>query len=698
MKALPHFWKSVGLVGLIKMTRANKTAPAGFSRVLIANRGEIACRIIRSVRACGYTAIAVYSDADAESPHVSSADLAVRIGAGPVADSYLSIKRLLDAASSSGAEAIHPGYGFLSENPSFARACHDAGLVFIGPSAEAIELMGNKAVAKEHMLAAGVPCVPGYQGDKQSNEELRAEATRLGLPLMIKAASGGGGRGMRLLSEFAQIDAALDSARSEAEKAFGSGELILEKAVLKPRHVEIQVFADSHGNTIDLGERDCSVQRRHQKVLEEAPCPAVDADLRLAMGAAAVAAARSIAYCGAGTVEFLLDQDGNFYFLEMNTRLQVEHPVTEMVTGLDLVKLQLEVAQGEALSLNTGELELTGHAIEARIYAEDPGAQFLPTTGQIVHWKPPGGEGIRVDSGIQTGIQVSPFYDPLLAKIIAWGDTRDKARQRLLAALQSCSLFGLRTNLEFLVECLQCEQFVSGDISTAFIEENCLASGSGQSEPEFVQMAIAGVIQHVLATKEAAAKTVLLSRELLHFGSAHDLAAHRHYQSGEQLIKLLIRARSDDTFDVSDSKRNLAIELEACADGLATLRVDGQAVQVEYVAIGDEEIWLKVNGSIVGLVDQIARPSIQAESMQTGQIRAPMHGQVIDVGVVEGEFVEKGQSLLRMEAMKMQHEVVATVSGVVRQIRVVAGAQVVADALLADIDSSASVKSAEPKS
>ncbi|MEM7279086.1 MAG: biotin carboxylase N-terminal domain-containing protein [Pseudomonadota bacterium] len=680
------------------MTEAKKKASPRFSRVLIANRGEIACRIIRTVRACGYTAIAVYSDADADAPHVSAADLAVRIGGGPVADSYLSIERLLDAAASSGAQAIHPGYGFLSENPSFARACDDAGLVFIGPSASATELMGNKAVAKQHMLAAGVPCVPGYQGDKQSNEELTVEASRLGLPLMIKAASGGGGRGMRLINEFAQIDAALDSARSEAEEAFGSGELILEKAVPKPRHVEIQVFADSHGNTINLGERDCSVQRRHQKVLEEAPCPAVNAELRLAMGAAAVTAAKSIAYCGAGTVEFLLDQDGNFYFLEMNTRLQVEHPVTEMVTGLDLVKLQLDVAQGDELKFDKGKSELTGHAIEARIYAEDPGAEFLPTTGQVVCWKPPVGEGVRVDSGIQTGSRVSPFYDPMLAKIVAWGDTRDAARQRLLGALQSCTLLGLRTNLEFLADCLQCEQFVSGEVSTAFIEENRLTSVAGQSEPDFFSLAVAGVIQHVLAAKAAADKTVLLSRELLHFGSAHTLAAHRHYQSGERLIELVIKAGSATIFDVSDSRQKTEIELESCADGSATLRVDGQAVSVEYALVGDAEIWIKVNGSTIGVVDQISRPSTEADSTQTGQIRAPMHGQVIDVSVVEGEFVERGQPLLRMEAMKMQHEIVATVSGVVKQMRVVAGAQVVADALLADIESDGSAESGGPES
>ena len=405
-----------------------------FSSILIANRGEIACRVIRTARALGYRTIAVYSEADAGAPHTQLADEAVCIGPAPVGESYLVAEKILNAAKQSGAEAVHPGYGFLSENAGFARACEDAGLVFIGPTPDAIDLMGNKAEAKRRMIVAGVPCVPGYEGKDQSDEVLLAEADKIGFPVMIKAAAGGGGRGMRLVHAKGDLAGAIRLARSEAENAFGSGELILEKAIIRPRHVEVQVFADTQGNTIYLGERDCSVQRRHQKVVEEAPCPVMTPDLRARMGAAAVEAARSISYRGAGTVEFLLDAKGAFYFLEMNTRLQVEHPVTEEITGLDLVALQIQVAQGEPLGITQDGVRLNGHAIEVRLYAEDPAQGFLPATGPVDLWLPGSGAGIRVDSGIRSGQDISPFYDPMLAKIIAHGETREIARRRLIEA------------------------------------------------------------------------------------------------------------------------------------------------------------------------------------------------------------------------------------------------------------------------
>ncbi|MEQ8803451.1 MAG: biotin carboxylase N-terminal domain-containing protein, partial [Haliea sp.] len=392
-----------------------------FDSVLVANRGEIAVRVIRSAKAQGYRTIAVYSEADAAAPHVLLADEAVLIGPAPVRESYLDPERILAAAAATRAGAIHPGYGFLSENAAFARACEDAGMVFIGPSARAIELMGNKAAAKRLMLAADVPCIPGYQDQDQSDTALVEAAQRIGTPLMVKAAAGGGGRGMRLVLDPVDLPAALAAARSEAENAFGSGELILEKALLQPRHVEIQVFSDSHGNHVHLGERDCSIQRRHQKVVEESPCPVMTPELRVAMGEAAVNAARSIDYCGAGTVEFLLDVDQRFYFLEMNTRLQVEHPVTEMVTGLDLVALQLQVAQGYPLPLSQADVALHGHALEVRLYAEDTVNDFLPASGTVYRWHPPHGEGIRVDHDLVEGQEVSPFYDPMIANIIAWG-------------------------------------------------------------------------------------------------------------------------------------------------------------------------------------------------------------------------------------------------------------------------------------
>ncbi len=438
-----------------------------FSKVLIANRGEIACRVIRSCRARGLRTVAVVSEADRHALHARLADEAVEIGAAPPRESYLNIERLIQACKATGTQAVHPGYGFLSENAEFAEACAAAGLVFIGPPAEAIRLMGNKAEAKRRMREAGVPCIPGYDGTDQSDATLTREAEKIGLPLMIKAAAGGGGRGMRRVADFAELPAALASARSEAQSAFGSGELILEYALTAPRHVEVQVFADTQGNVIHLGERDCSIQRRHQKVIEEAPSPAVNHELRARMGEVAVQAARAIGYVGAGTIEFLLDTNGEFFFMEMNTRLQVEHPVTELITGLDLVDLQLRVAAGEPLPLAQEDVRLDGHAIEARLYAENPDAGFLPQTGTLLRWQVPA--GVRVDAGVDSGTEITSHYDPLLAKIIAHGQTRDEARQKLIAALRDTTALGLATNKAFLVGCLEHPEFFAGRATTDFI-------------------------------------------------------------------------------------------------------------------------------------------------------------------------------------------------------------------------------------
>ena len=443
-----------------------------FQRILIANRGEIACRVIRAARDRGLQSVAVYSDADAGALHTRLADMAVPIGPAPVGQSYLSVEKILAAARASGADAVHPGYGFLSENADFARACREAGLVFIGPTPEAIAAMGNKAAAKRRMLDAGVPCVPGYQGDDQDDATFAREAERIGYPVMVKAAAGGGGRGMRLVAQPGELGQSLASARSEAAKAFGSDELILEKAIVGPRHVEIQVLADRHGTVVHAGERDCSVQRRHQKVLEEVPCPVMTKALRAAMGSAAVEAARAISYESAGTVEFLLDGRGEFYFLEMNTRIQVEHPVTELVTGLDLVGLQIDIAQGKPLPFTQSDVRLTGHAIEARLYAEDPAAGFLPQTGKILRWTLPSGSGIRVDHGLADGSEISPYYDPMIAKLIAYGDTRDEARQRLIRALDDTVIFGVPTNRAFLRAMLAHPAFAAGEATTAFIEDH----------------------------------------------------------------------------------------------------------------------------------------------------------------------------------------------------------------------------------
>lgn len=442
-----------------------------FETILVANRGEIALRIMRSCRRLGYRTVAVYSEADAQAPHVAAADAAVCIGAARAQDSYLCIPRILDAARASGAQALHPGYGFLSERAEFAQAVLDAGLVFIGPSPSSIAAMGNKRAAKRRMLAAGVPCIPGHDGADTRDDELQAAAAAIGLPVMIKAAAGGGGRGMRRVAHDTELAAAIASARAEAQKFFGSGELLVEKAVDDGRHVEIQVFGDSHGNLVHLGERDCSVQRRNQKLIEESPSPAVDAPLRERMGAAAIAAARAVNYVGAGTVEFMLAPDGQFYFLEMNTRLQVEHPVTEMIYDLDMVEWQLRVARGESLPLSQAQIDARrrGWAIEVRLCAEDPARNFLPQTGRVTCWSYPKADGLRIDHGLAEGITVSPYYDSMLGKLIAHGADRDEARLRLVALLENTVLTGIHTNRSFLMEVLAHPAFCAGEVTTGFI-------------------------------------------------------------------------------------------------------------------------------------------------------------------------------------------------------------------------------------
>src|SRR5215204_1277319 len=438
-----------------------------FFRVLVANRGEIALRIMRTARRLGFGVVAVYSDADRESLHVREADSAVRIGEALSAQSYLRIDAIIAAAKTSGASAIHPGYGFLAENEDFAQACRDAGLVFIGPSPEAIRAMGNKAGAKDIMQKAGVPCVPGYPGADQSDAVMLAEAKKIGFPVMIKAVAGGGGRGMRLVPDAAAFPDALRSARSEAQGAFGDPTVILERAIVDPRHIEIQVLGDRYGNAIHLGERDCSVQRRHQKLIEEAPSPKVTLELRARMGAVAVAAVKSIGYEGAGTLEFLLDPGGEFYFMEMNTRLQVEHPITEAITGLDLVELQLRIAAGEPFGLRQEDVKISGHAIEVRLCSEDAGHDFMPQSGTMALWQMP--DGVRVEHALQSGSEISPFYDSMIAKIISHGADRSEARGRLICGLEQTTAFGVTTNQGFLISCLRHPGFAGGEATTAFI-------------------------------------------------------------------------------------------------------------------------------------------------------------------------------------------------------------------------------------
>src|SRR3954467_10008306 len=464
------------------MSDAVKRTP--FFKVLVANRGEIALRIMRTARRLGYGVVAVYSDADADAIHVREADQAVRIGEAPSAQSYLNIGAIIAAAKSSGADAVHPGYGFLAENENFAQSCRDAGLVFIGPSPEAIKAMGNKAGAKIIMQAAGVPCVPGYQGADQSDAAMLAEAQKVGFPVMIKAVAGGGGRGMRLAPDAAAFPDLLRSARSEAQGAFGDPSVILERAIVNPRHIEIQVFGDRYGHAVHLGERDCSVQRRHQKLIEEAPSPKVTPKLRARMGAVAVAAVKSIGFEGAGTLEFLLDASGEFYFMEMNTRLQVEHPVTEAITGLDLVELQLRVASGEPLGLVQEDIKFSGHAIEVRLCSEDAGHDFMPQSGNMALWQMP--DGIRVEHALQSGSEIPPFYDSMIAKIISHGATRDEARGRLIVGLEQVAAFGVTTNPGFLIPCLRHPGFAKGEATTAFSGDHRaeLLAASGRADAD----------------------------------------------------------------------------------------------------------------------------------------------------------------------------------------------------------------------
>jgi geranyl-CoA carboxylase alpha subunit len=638
-----------------------------FSKVLIANRGEIACRIMRTAHQMGYRTVAVYSEADRDAPHVQMADQAVCIGPAPVAESYLNAGAILDAAARSGADAVHPGYGFLAENGDFARRCADAGLTFIGPGAEAIDLMGNKRLAKLRMAEAEVPCVPGYSGAEQDDGVLAAEGGKIGFPLMVKAAAGGGGRGMRLVSDADGLAAAISGARSEAENAFGSGELILEKAVIEPRHVEIQVFADSHGNAVHLGERDCSIQRRHQKVVEEAPSPAVDAKLRAAMGGAAVAAAQAIGYVGAGTVEFLLAADSSFYFLEMNTRLQVEHPVTEMITGLDLVAWQLDVAAGEALPLAQEDIEFEGHAIEVRLYAEDPYTDFLPQTGTVVAWRP--SPEVRVDTGIAEGQEISPFYDPMLAKVIAHGRNREEARRRLLRGLEDTALLGLPNNRGFLLDVLRHPAFAEGAATTAFIGEHF--PDPRRPQPDAAARALAAV---------------LLYRHSAHdqvgWRSASPIVAGIDLRFGEDQCLCRV-APTDAGYQVAMGEdETVELELLGLEDGRARFRYAGVLQWASFAFAGDD-VHLDLAGESHRFFEFTPELAAAKEREGDGRLIAPMAGRIVAVRAGPGDAVAKGQILVILEAMKMEHEIKAPADGVVEEIGVAEGDQVDPRQLLA---------------
>lgn len=626
-----------------------------FTKILIANRGEIACRIQRTAQALGYRTVAIYSAPDAQAPHVQMADEAINIGPAPVNQSYLNIDAILNAAQKTGANAIHPGYGFLSENPDFARACQHANITFIGPSPEAIELMGSKRLSKLAMLDAGVPCIAGYQGSAQDDATLQQEANRIGYPLMIKASAGGGGRGMRLVHDSTQLLEQLRTARSEAMNAFGSDELILEQALIDPRHVEIQVFGDSHGNLIYLGERDCSIQRRHQKIIEEAPCPVMTPELRHAMGEAALKAGRAVNYLGAGTVEFLLDRNGQFYFLEMNTRLQVEHPVTEMITGLDLVDWQLQIAAGAPLPLTQADVTLNGHAMEVRLYAEDPAQGFLPQTGEVLRWDP--ATGVRVDHGVLEGQRISPFYDPMLGKIIAHGATREEARRKLLRAVEDTVLLGVQTNQRLLAELLKHADFVDGHFSTGFIAEHFSDIPRQRATPEQIALAAALFYQHSAGQHRQGLSGW---RNNASVPWTYRLAVNEDVQ--EVAISVLDHQLHANGIDIS----------HLSSDGRwATLVLDGIRRRVAYHLDGDQ-LWLP-GVTVVNQTQQVA--SRQADA-GNGTVKAPMDGAIVEVRVSTGDRVTKGQLLLVLEAMKMEHPLKAGMDGVIKGVQVIAGDQV----------------------
>ena len=626
-----------------------------FSKILVANRGEIACRVMRTAHRLGYSTVAVFSDADAGAPHVQQADEAVRIGPPPAADSYLNVVALLAAARATGADAVHPGYGFLSERADFAEACAAAGLVFIGPPPTAIRAMGDKALAKRRMLEAGVPCAPGYLGEDQTDDRLIAEAKRLGLPLLVKAVAGGGGRGMRLVRDFAELPDALAGARREAQSAFGDGTLMLERLIDHGRHIEIQVFADTHGRTIHLGERDCTAQRRRQKVIEEAPSPIVSPALRVAMGRDAVAAAQAVGYVGAGTVEFIVDGQGHHHFLEMNTRLQVEHPVTECITGFDLVEWQLRVARGEPLPVTQEQVRFSGHAIEVRLYAEDPYDGWKPQTGRIDGWRP-GDTDVRIDHGIAEGGEVTPYYDAMVAKLIAHGQDRDDAIRRLRRALEQVPLLGVANNGRFLRDLLHHPDFRNAAMTTTRLDE-WAAQGEALLQrpqpPEAAWMLAAALMG---GTSDGRPASV---------------------------------ARFDLTLACGGEKRTLrappgGIEILAVADGRVRWREAG-VIRRTRLHRSDDRLDLVFDGAVFSFTEASPWPASE-NTADPSRARAPVAGVVAQVSVAVGQAVSAGQPLVCVEAMKMEMWLHAAAAGTVKAVHANPKDAVAAGAVLVELE------------
>ncbi len=636
------------------------TTSTTISRLLIANRGEIARRIIRTAHRMGLATVAVYSDADAQALHVQEAGSAVALGGTLSADSYLRIDKLLAAAKTAGADAVHPGYGFLSENAAFAQAVLDAGLTWVGPPPAAIRALGNKASAKNLALQHNVPCLSGYQGQDQSDQRLAAEADKLGYPLMVKAAAGGGGRGMRLVLAPSLLQAALHSARSEALSSFGSDELLLERALLRPRHVEVQVFADAHGRCIHLGERDCSVQRRHQKLIEESPSPAVDPVLRERMGGCAVALAQAAGYVGAGTVEFLLDENGDFFLMEMNTRLQVEHPVTEAVTGLDLVEWQLRMAQGEVLPLLQEDVVFRGHAIEVRLCAEDD--DFSPHAGRVQHFVEPA--HARFDHALQAGGEVTPFYDSMLGKMIVHGATRAQAMDGLVAALAGTQVLGLPTNRAFLAACLVHPVFRAGQALIPFLAEHgdeIRQTLRDQQTQVLLPAALALIFQGSAGAAQALPCPFGKALRVLH---------------GEQVLAITVTETGAGGLDVSSGTHQHAAACVPAGAGQMRVTLDGLSHTTRACRVADGRWHVQVGAVDVWLKDaSLESAAGVASGNQAMELRAPFNGKVIAVKVSAGASVKRGDTLLVIESMKLEHAVCATRDAVVAAMAVEPGQQ-----------------------
>ena len=688
-----------------------------FSTVLIANRGEIACRIISTLRRLGIRSVAVYSDADAGSRHVALADVAVRIGPAPAAQSYLSIEAVIEAARATGAQAIHPGYGFLAENAEFARACDNAGIVFIGPTASAIDVMGDKISAKAAVTKRNVPVVPGIARPGLTNDDLIAAAPEIGYPMLIKPSAGGGGKGMHVVERAEDLPAAIDAARREAAASFGDDALFIERYLTTPRHIEVQVLADEYGNVIHLGERECSLQRRHQKVIEEAPSPLLDEATRAAIGQAACETARSVEYRGAGTVEFIVEatRPDEFFFMEMNTRLQVEHPVTEQITGVDLVEQQLRIAAGEHLSLTQGDIVLTGHSIEARVYAEDPAAGFLPTGGLVTHVTHPTGAGVRVDTAIASGLNVSIDYDPMLAKVITWGEDRETARRLLVRALDETAVLGFPTNIEFMRKLLELPEVVAGDLDTGLIgrvQDALVYAVAG--DREFAEAALLLDLVHgsndTNSTANAlASNSTNASRETLggERGSATVIGREQTTGPWARRDGWRLGEASARNYPLKSAGSESDVQLAGAGTGLTV--VSGELSGPASVRSHGSHRFTTTIGGITRTITALIAPgstspqvalSVEGASFEFAVVRtthagadeassdprleSPMPGTVVLVHAADGSHVEVGDPVIVVEAMKMEHVLRATVSGTV-SLRASVGDQVARGATLAVI-------------